>query len=160
MNRPSSFAIRRSVLRLVAATAAVGSVQSLVLAGPSAAESLPSVSVWRDANCGCCNGWINHMRQAGFSVTTHDSTNMASIKKLRRVPESVQSCHTSIVDKYVIEGHVPAEDVKRLLRERPEARGLAVPGMPASAPGMDEPGEPYSVILFGAPEGEKPYAQH
>jgi len=121
---------------------------------------LPSITVWKDASCGCCNGWIDHMRQAGFSVTAHGSANMAAIKKSHRVPEVMQSCHTALVHRYVIEGHVPAEDVKRLLRERPEGRGLAVPGMPASAPGMGDPGEPYSAILFGLPGGEKIYAQH
>jgi hypothetical protein len=151
MREAAFLATRRSVLRLVAATA---------VATPAAAASLPPVAVWKDASCGCCNGWVEHMRKSGFSVTAHDSADMAEVKQANHVPEAMQSCHTALVDGYVIEGHVPADDVKRLLRERPQARGLAVPGMPASAPGMDQPGEAYSVILFGMPDGEKTYAQH
>jgi hypothetical protein len=160
MSAAVSLATRRSVLRLVAATAVVTPVAQWVLARSAAAAPLPPVAVWKDANCGCCNGWVEHMRKSGFSVTAHDSANMAEVKQANRVPEAMQSCHTALVDGYVIEGHVPAEDIKRLLRERPKGQGLAVPGMPASAPGMDQPGRPYSVILFGPPDGEKTYAQH
>ena len=85
---------------------------------------------------------------------------MVAIKRARGVPDDLQSCHTAVVDGYVIEGHVPASDIVRLLAERPQARGLAAPGMPASAPGMDEPGEPYAVVLFGTPAGDRVYAQH
>jgi hypothetical protein len=100
------------------------------------------------------------MRKAGFSVTVRVSDDMAAIMQARGVSDDMRACHTAVVDGYVIEGHVPARDVMRLLGERPTARGLAVPGMPASAPGMDQPGEPYTVILFGAPSGDRPYMQH
>ena len=160
MSAPLSVTTRRSMLRLVAAAAVSGPIAQRHLMRPALATSLPPVVVWKDANCGCCNGWVEHMRRAGFSIKARDSANMADVKKANRVPEAMQSCHTALVDGYVIEGHVPAEDIVRLIRERPQALGLAVPGMPASAPGMDQPGEAYSVILFGTADGEKTYAQH
>ena len=116
--------------------------------------------VWKDPNCGCCDGWVQHMRKAGFSVTVRPSDNMAAVKQARGVPDDMQSCHTGVIDGYVIEGHVPAPDVAQLIEERPSAKGLAVPGMPASAPGMDQPGEPYTVMLFGTPAGNQTYARH
>ena len=100
------------------------------------------------------------MRNAGFSVTVRASDNMAAVKQARGVPDDMQSCHTGVIDGYVIEGHVPAPDIVRLIAERPSAKGLAVPGMPASAPGMDQPGEPYIVMLFGMPAGNQTYARH
>ena len=99
-------------------------------------------------------------RDAGFRVSTSDSNNMEAVKRARGVPDELQSCHTAVIDGYVIEGHVPAEDIKRLIAERPGARGVAVAGMPRSAPGMDQPGEPYTVVLFGTPTGDKIYATH
>ena len=116
--------------------------------------------VWKDPNCGCCDGWVQHMRKAGFSVTVRPSDNMAAVKQARGVPDDMQSCHTGVINGYVIEGHVPAPDVMRLIAERPSAKGLAVPGMPASAPGMDQPGEPYTVFLFGAPADNQTFARH
>ncbi len=100
------------------------------------------------------------MRQAGFTAMVRDTDDMAVVKRVRGVPEPLWSCHTAVIDGYVLEGHVPASDVSRLLVERPSGKGLAVPGMPASAPGMDQPGEPYSVVLFGAAGGEVTYAEH
>jgi len=127
---------------------------------PTVAATSPIVRVWKDPGCACCNGWIAHMRQSGFSVTVHDTHDLDAVKQTRGVPEALQSCHTAVVGDYVIEGHVPASDIERLLVERPPAKGLAVPGMPQSAPGMDQPGVPYTVVLFGAADGDRPYAQH
>jgi hypothetical protein len=100
------------------------------------------------------------MQGAGFSVRASGVADMAVIKKARGVPDDLWSCHTAVIDGYVIEGHVPATDILRLLDERPTAKGLAVPGMPASAPGMDQPGEAYTVTLFGTPDGNRTFAQH
>jgi hypothetical protein len=122
--------------------------------------ALPPVVVWKDPNCGCCEGWVRHMRAAGFSVRVTNAADMAAVKNARGVPDELQSCHTAVVDGYVIEGHVPAADIVRLLDERPAAKGLAAPGMPASAPGMDQPGQPYTVMLFGGPGGTRTYANH
>src|SRR5215217_795220 len=105
MSAAASLVTRRSVLRLVAATAAVTPVAQWVLTRSAAAAPLPPVAVWKDAGCGCCNGWVEHMRKSGFSVMAHDSANMAEVKQANRVPEAMQSCHTALVDGYVIEGH-------------------------------------------------------
>nr|WP_264185409.1 DUF411 domain-containing protein [Roseicella aerolata] len=120
----------------------------------------PRIEVWKDANCGCCEGWVRHLQRAGFAAQARDVADMAAVKRAHAVPEPLWSCHTALLEGYVIEGHVPAGDLRRLLAERPAARGLSAPGMPASAPGMDIPGEPYDVILFGAPEGERLFARH
>lgn len=130
------------------------------LARPAQAGALPWVQVWRDPACDCCEGWVRHMRDAGFTVMVHDTEDMEAIRRGKGVPEELASCHTATLGTYVIEGHVPASDITRLLAERPAARGLAAPGMPASAPGMDIPGEPYEVVLFGAAGGPQIYARH
>jgi hypothetical protein len=155
-----SIITRRHLLRRTFEALAFFSVAHWLIAPPAGATDRPRVVVWKDASCGCCNGWVDHMRQSGFPVTAQDSGNMAAVKKARGVPEALQSCHTAVIDGYVIEGHVPASDIMRLITDRPEAKGLAVPGMPASAPGMDQPGEPYTVVLFGAPTGDRVYARH
>lgn len=126
------------------------------------AATLPALAVWKDrsCSCSCCSGWASHMRTAGFVATAVETGDMAAIKRRFAVPAALQSCHTATLDGYVLEGHVPAQDVRRLLAERPPARGLAAPGMPASAPGMDMPGQPYRVILFGAASGDRVFAQH
>lgn len=138
------FPSRRSVLALLAATPALAAVR------PALAEPLPKLVVTRDPNCGCCGGWIEHMRRAGFPVEVVESAEVNRLKARLGVPQALAACHTAEIDRYVIEGHVPADAVARLLKDRPEARGLAVPGMPVGSPGM-EGGEPetYEVVLFG-----------
>ena len=131
-------AARRTALRWLAASAAVA------VAGPLWAQKKPAaidpmaVEVWKDPSCGCCGDWIDHMQKNGFKVTTHDVGNNAVRKRLG-LPEKYGSCHTALVGGYVVEGHVPADDVKRLLKEKPNALGVAVPGMPIGSPGMDGP---------------------
>lgn len=115
--------------------------------------------MWRDPTCACCGRWAAYLRDAGFSVTINESNDMAAVKRVHGVPEALQSCHTALIGRYVIEGHIPIADMQRLLAEAPEAIGLAVPGMPQSAPGMDNPGQPYKVILFG-PGKQAIYARH
>lgn len=111
----------------------------------------PPVQVWKSPGCGCCDAWAEHMRAAGFAVEVTEIAAINGIKAKLGVPMALMSCHTALVDGYTLEGHVPADAVKRLLAERPRARGLAVPGMPQGSPGM-ETGvfEPYDIILFGA----------
>jgi hypothetical protein len=144
---------RRSILGFGLAAAAA----PLTIAG---AAQGTSIEVLKDATCGCCEGWVQHMRAAGFQATVHDVGDLAAIKSARGVPDALQSCHTAVVDGYVIEGHVPAADVRRLLLERPRAVGLAAPGMPPSSPGMDIPGTPYRVVLFGGASGNLVWARH
>ncbi|RHZ91805.1 DUF411 domain-containing protein [Cereibacter sphaeroides] len=116
------------------------------------AEPLPLVNVTKDPSCGCCDGWATHLKAAGFPVRVVESADMGSLKQRLGVLAELASCHTAEVGGYVVEGHVPAAAIRRLLSERPEATGLAVPGMPAGSPGMDFPGvdpEPYEAFLFG-----------
>lgn len=145
----NTFPISRRAL--LAGLAAVPVMFSLP--GPLRAETLPLVTVTKDPSCGCCGGWTEHMKAAGFPVRVVESDDVVSLKQRLGVPADLASCHTAEVDGYVIEGHVPAAAVKRLLAERPLGVGLAVPAMPAGSPGMDAPGvEPdqYEVFLFDA----------
>ena len=118
----------------------------------SAADpSLPEVLVYKSPTCGCCNGWVEHMRAAGFTVDARDVSDLMSVKRDAGVPVAMSSCHTTLIDGYVVEGHVPAEQVKRLLADRPEIAGIAAPGMPAGSPGMEGPNaQPYEVFSFDA----------
>ena len=119
------------------------------------------VVVYKSPTCGCCNDWVSHLRENGFKVTVHDRRNMNPIKHQMGVPQRLQSCHTAQVGEYVIEGHVPADDIVRLLRERPAVQGLTVPGMPMGSPGMEGPRkDPYEVLTF-QPDGKTSvYARH
>jgi len=119
------------------------------------------VIVYKSPSCGCCAKWVDHMRDAGFKVKVNNTSDVYPIKQEYGLPRGMGSCHTAIVDGYVIEGHVPANDVQRLLAEKPIARGLAVPGMPIGSPGMEQGSykERYEVIVFG-PEGSKVFARY
>lgn len=130
----------------------------LLLAAPAVAEEAaapgraaipPQVTVYKTATCGCCGAWARHLEAEGFLVRTRDVTDLAAVKRRLGVPAAAEACHTAVVDGYVIEGHVPAEDVARLLAERPRVRGLAVPGMPLGSPGMEsDTPEPYDVRVI------------
>jgi hypothetical protein len=111
-------------------------------------------------SCGCCGEWVKHMRANGFEVKAQYVEDVAAVKRSRGVPQGLWSCHTGLVGGYIIEGHVPAPDIVRLLRERPRVSGLAVPGMPVGAPGMEQgTPEPYATIAFGR-EGSSVFARH
>ena len=123
-----------------------------LLAPALMAQTRPQVEVWKDPNCGCCKDWVIHMEANGFDVKVHDSGNAAARKRLG-VPDKLGSCHTALIGGYAIEGHVPAREVHRLLKERPVAVGLSVPGMPVGSPGMDgaiygNRKDPYDVVLI------------
>ena len=123
--------------------------------------ALPVMRVSKDPNCGCCSGWVEHIRAGGFQTTVIEMSDLAPLKARLGVPSRLASCHTAEIGGYVIEGHVPAAAIKRLLSERPRAIGLAVPGMPVGSPGMEvsgSPDEPYEVVLFG-PSGERIYGR-
>lgn len=132
----------------------------------SAAESdpaLPLAIVHKTASCGCCSVWVDHLKAAGFQVDVRDTDDMSPIKVRLGVPVGKASCHTAEIGGYVVEGHIPAEDIKRLLAERPAARGLVLPGMPAGSPGMEMPDgyvQPYTVELVRADGSTEPFAQH
>lgn len=123
----------------------------------------PVVQVYKSPTCGCCALWVKHLEQAGFTTRVTETEDVAKIKAQRGVPARAQSCHTAVVDGYVIEGHVPAADVQRLLKERPAVVGLAVPGMPIGSPGMEVPGQraqPYDVVAFDKQGQMKVFASH
>ena len=104
----------------------------------------------RNPGCGCCVGWAEHLREHDFEVHLHDSPDLAAVKDRLGIPADLRGCHTGIAEGYVVEGHVPAEFVGRLLDETPDVAGIAVPGMPVGSPGMEGPGAaPFDVIAFG-----------
>jgi hypothetical protein len=118
--------------RLLSGAMAIG----LMAALPALAQPARTIEVWKDPNCGCCQDWIVHVEQAGFKVKANEVGNNAARARLG-MPQKLGSCHTALVQGYVIEGHVPARDIERLLKDKPPAIGLAVPGMPIGSPGMD-----------------------
>ncbi len=128
---------------------------------PVAAESqaaLPTITVYKSATCGCCTEWVDHLRHEGFTVVAEDREDLDLFKASVGVPRNLQSCHTALIDGYVIEGHVPASDIKRLLVEMPAVTGLTAPGMPMRSPGMQEPGLPpkgYDVLSFNKNSGKR-----
>lgn len=121
----------------------------------------PPVTVYKDPSCGCCKKWVEHMTQSGFTVTAHDDSDMDARKDHYGVPSGVRSCHTALVGSYVIEGHVPAADVDRMLKEQPKVAGLAVPGMVMGSPGMEgSMSKPYTVVAFQKTGTTTNFASH
>lgn len=129
---------------------------------PPAQPALPAMTVYKSATCGCCTSWVEHARGAGFTVRTIDTEDLAGVKAQMGVPQRLQSCHTVVVGSYLVEGHVPASDVKRMLAEKPAIRGIAVPGMPVGSPGMEQGSrkDPYQVMAFTTAGVVTVYAQH
>lgn len=149
---------RRSFLTRGAAV-----VASLVASrSRTGAQAKTPLLVYKDASCGCCHQWVEYMKANGFDATVKDTSDLNGIKRARKIPEPLWSCHTAHVEGYLIEGHVPAADVRRLLAQKPKnIVGLTIPGMPASAPGMDlKPFKPYTVLAFDAQGKTTVWAAH
>lgn len=152
----------------VSALAALGFAVSLAPGcggadgGPDGAAAQPLVVVYKTPTCSCCTRWTEHLRGAGFRVEEHALTDLRGVKERLGVPPALASCHTATVGGYVIEGHVPATDLRRLLDQRPPGRGLAVPGMPVGSPGMEQGGrtEPYAVFLWDAEGASQAFSAH
>lgn len=125
-------------------------------------DDLPLVMVYKSPTCGCCEAWVGHMQRAGFPVEIRDMLDIGPIKAEAGVPAGLGSCHTARIGDYFVEGHVPPDDVKRLLAEHPDARGLAVAGMPQGSPGMEQGGasEPYDVLLVANDGSTSVFAHH
>ena len=162
---------RGTVIALAAAALALAGISHLggirlqtdLAAAAQQKPSGPLVEVFKTPTCGCCSKWVEHMRANGFIVRTTDLNDLTEIKKSRGVPDQVQSCHTAVVSGYVVEGHVPAADVHRMLKEKPAIAGLAVGGMPAGSPGMDYPGmtpQPFNVTSFDKSGALRVFAKH
>ena len=155
---------RRGWLAAGLKTALAGAVLSALVPGLAAAESKPvSITVYKDPSCGCCTKWVTHLASNGFKPIARDRSDMDALKDSLGVPSALRSCHTAVLGKFVIEGHVPAADVKRLIASAPKGvLGLAVPGMPSGSPGMEVPGQAdrYDVVAFTAGGKTRVFATH
>ena len=139
----------------------LGLLLGTAMLSTSALAEDPKIMVYKSPTCGCCTKWVSHLEENGFEVETTDLNDLRLIKSMSGIKPEQASCHTAKVGDYVIEGHVPAADIKRLLTERPDARGLTVPGMPKGSPGMEAP-QPshYQVLLLGKDGSTELFAQH
>lgn len=134
-------------------------IVAVLIAWRAAPAPLPPLHVVKPASCGCCTKWADYMKQQGFTVTVENRDDLTDLKRKNGVTPLLESCHTAFVGGYVIEGHVPADLVKKLLREKPAGiRGLSAPGMPPSSPGMDTPGQRYTIYSFDAQGHTRVYA--
>ncbi len=151
--------------RMIIARASGALVTALTVAGVVVAAqttpTLPTVLVYKTPTCGCCTKWVEHLQAAGFTVETQHRDDLTPIRQANKVPPTATSCHTALVGSYVVEGHVPAVDVKRLLAEKPKVKGIAVPGMPIGSPGM-EGGTPqkYNTLSFTEDGKTSVFASH
>ena len=127
----------------------IGAAQKPAKPAPTAAPQ--AITVWRTAACGCCGKWVDHLKTAGFNPTVHIVQTTDESPAAKGVPRPLRSCHSASLEGYTVEGHVPADVIQKLLRERPKVAGIAVPGMPAGSPGMESPNpEPYDILAFDA----------
>ena len=137
---------------------------TLAMTRPALADTTPVIEVYKSPTCGCCTAWVEHVRQAGFTVEAQnvDQDALYAFKDRLQIAPELAGCHTAVVDDYFIEGHVPASDIGRLLAERPVARGLTVPGMPMSSPGMGGPGagDTFDTLLVGSDGSTSIFASH
>lgn len=155
-------------LALITTVLLIGSVNGTVAQQNAAQQNAAQkkavvVEVYKTPTCGCCSKWVEHLQASGFTVRTTNQDDLSQLKAKHRIPPKAQSCHTGLVDGYVLEGHVPAADVHRLLKERPAVLGLAVPGMPIGSPGMEVSGmkpHAFDVLAFDKQGGTKVFASH
>ncbi len=136
---------------------------TLLLAAAStwARAEEPKITVYKTPTCGCCGKWVSHLEENGFAVDTVDVSDLRRVKSMSGVTPELASCHTALVDGYVVEGHVPAGDIKRLLAERPDVKGLTVPGMPLGSPGMEAPqAQHYQVLAIDRNGSTRVFAEH
>ena len=159
MNQQTFYAAIRSSL------IAIWAIALLLFANPhqglASGQPSPQLTVYRSPTCGCCENWVAHMRTAGFQINDNITPNMEAIRRTHGVPEALASCHTALIEGYVIEGHVPTADVQKLLAKSPNVIGLTAPGMPAGSPGMemDNRSDPYTVFTFTS-KSATPFANH
>jgi hypothetical protein len=153
MQYRSVFAIACVAVAALVASAAAPSEHSLA--------PRTRITVFKDPNCGCCKSWVEHLRKHGFDVVTRDTSDVVPTKRTARVPQQLYSCHTAFVNGYVLEGHVPAADIDRLLKEKPKVAGIGVAGMPAGSPGMEVGRvDRYDVMAFNRDGSTRVFARH
>jgi hypothetical protein len=151
---------RRSSLLIAAGVLGIAVVAAMWML-PTTRAAATQVMVYKSPTCGCCNKWIAYLRDSGFQVRTQNIPDVGGVRASHGVPQKLASCHTAVVDGYVVEGHVPADDIGRLLNEQAAVVGLAVPGMPAGSPGMGgRANEPYDVLAFDGEGRSRVYATH
>lgn len=156
--QPPPLLTRRHLLLQIAGVAAAATAWR----SSADAQTKVPIVVYKDPSCGCCHQWVEHMNANGFVASVKDTSELNAVKRAHKVAQPLWSCHTALVGNYVIEGHVPAADVKRLLAQQPKGIvGLTIPGMPSSAPGMDmKPFVPYTVLTFDATGRTTIFARH
>ncbi|MDI9243919.1 DUF411 domain-containing protein [Marinobacter sp. CHS3-4] len=142
---------------------ALGLISALAITGESAAEDgMKDIHVYKSPTCGCCTDWVDHLKANGFQVEVTETNDLNPIKQDAGLTPALASCHTGFIGDYVIEGHVPASDIERLIAESPDARGLSVPGMPIGSPGMEigDRKDPYQVLLFNQSGQTRVFSAH
>ena len=146
----------------LAAFATLGLTTAAAPSGRDSPDSKkPTITVYKDPECGCCKSWIEHLIKHGYLVHVNDTRELAQVKQSLGVPGQLKACHTALVGGYLVEGHVPASDIDRLLKQRPKVAGIAVPGMPVGSPGMEMGApQPYSVISFDKTGKTAVFASH
>ncbi|WP_200947033.1 DUF411 domain-containing protein [Lysobacter sp. Root494] len=152
-----------SAMKPAASETVPATATSAASISPVAQPTLASILVHKNPSCGCCELWVEHLRKAGFEVAVRDEDDLNAVKERLGVPYGKGSCHTAEVGGYIVEGHVPVEDIKRLLTEKPDARGLVLPGMPLGSPGMEVPDgsvKPYTVELVKRDGNTVAFAEH
>jgi hypothetical protein len=150
-------------MKSMAVTASVGILLGIVAVASAQRPAPPAMEVYKSPTCGCCSKWVEHVRQAGFTVkvTELDDQALSGLKTKLGVPRTAQSCHTALIGGYTVEGHVPAAEISRLLKEKPAIQGVAVGGMPTGSPGMEvegRPAQPYNVVSFDKQGDVKVYS--
>jgi len=141
---------RRTLLRAVPLLL-LTTIAPVAAQTPKKAAPAVEGTVWLSPTCGCCGKWVDHMLAAGFKLTREVTADLQSVAARKRVPEAMRSCHTALIGQYLVEGHVPADVVRRLLTEKPKVAGIAAPGMPMGSPGMEGPNaQPYTIVAFRA----------
>ncbi|MEO8522846.1 MAG: DUF411 domain-containing protein [Acidobacteriota bacterium] len=139
----------------------VAAAMSIAGVSGATAQTGTPIAVYKSPTCGCCSKWVEHLRASGFAPAATNTSDMSAVKAKYHVPRAAESCHTAIVGGYVIEGHVPAADIRRLLKEKPAVIGLAAPGMPMGSPGMEGPvSQKYDVVSFDREGRTRVYATH
>ncbi len=156
--------MKKPFLRTIAlgvSVAALGLTTGAAPVSTAAAPKKPTITAYKDASCGCCKSWVEHLIKHGYRVDAKDTPDMAEVKRALGVPDALKACHTGVVGGYLIEGHVPAAEIARLLKEKPKVAGLAVPGMPMGSPGMEGPRtQHYQVLSFDKTGKTKIFASY